>query len=425
MPLSPVSRKKGVKTLRQNYQDRRASIGIGTNPNALVWGYNDYGQLGQWDRTPRSSPIFMPQQDWVHVAMGNYETWALKNDGTLWAWGYNANGQLGQNNQVYHSSPVQVTSATDWADFSIVEGGNPNQFKIFRKRDGSWWGLGYNGYGQLGLNDTIPRSSPVQVGINTTGPGAIGAKAWNVICANDNTVCAIASTDQTLWMWGRGDQGQFGILARPNYSNPTQIGTDKWIDASVGGNHFVGIRTDNTIWAYGQNDQGQLGQNDTAYRSSPIQIGTTTGWTKCSAGSNHTAAVRSGNLWTWGYNNYGQLGLNDTTPRSSPNQASYDYVNGHALDVYTPGNARTYVRVGYSTVTGYNQYYGMGFDQSYQMLADGWREGTNDYPRSSPVPVGPYWTNTFYQDQNRSSLDYPEYEYLFYVSNNVALNKAI
>ena len=45
MPLSPVSRKKGVKTLRQNYQDRRASIGIGTNPNALVWGYNDYGPL--------------------------------------------------------------------------------------------------------------------------------------------------------------------------------------------------------------------------------------------------------------------------------------------------------------------------------------------------------------------------------------------
>ena len=39
--------------------------------------------------------------------------WATKTDGTVWTWGYNDSGQLGQNNKVKYSSPVQVP-ATNW-----------------------------------------------------------------------------------------------------------------------------------------------------------------------------------------------------------------------------------------------------------------------------------------------------------------------
>ena len=38
---------------------------------------------------------------------------AIKTDGTFWSWGYNHAGQLGQNNLVRYSSPVQIPG-TNW-----------------------------------------------------------------------------------------------------------------------------------------------------------------------------------------------------------------------------------------------------------------------------------------------------------------------
>jgi alpha-tubulin suppressor-like RCC1 family protein len=45
---------------------------------------------------------------------------ATKTDGTLWSWGYNGAGQLGQNDRISCSSPVQIPG-TSW---SSISGGN-------------------------------------------------------------------------------------------------------------------------------------------------------------------------------------------------------------------------------------------------------------------------------------------------------------
>ena len=51
------------------------------------------------------------------------EGWSLgvKTDGTLWIWGYNQFGNLGQNNKTNYSSPVQVPGG--W-NSTITMGGN-------------------------------------------------------------------------------------------------------------------------------------------------------------------------------------------------------------------------------------------------------------------------------------------------------------
>ena len=36
--------------------------------------------------------------------------------GTMWAWGYNQYGQLGQNDRTHRSSPVQIGSDANWID---------------------------------------------------------------------------------------------------------------------------------------------------------------------------------------------------------------------------------------------------------------------------------------------------------------------
>jgi alpha-tubulin suppressor-like RCC1 family protein len=50
--------------------------------------------------------------------MGLYNSSAIKTDGTLWMWGYSNYGQLGQGNLTYYSSPKQVGSLTTWYSVS-------------------------------------------------------------------------------------------------------------------------------------------------------------------------------------------------------------------------------------------------------------------------------------------------------------------
>jgi alpha-tubulin suppressor-like RCC1 family protein len=71
--------------------------------------------------------------NWSQLAFGYYHTIALKTDGTLWSWGANERGQLGENDRVYRSSPVQVGTDTNWYDIASEGSGiQPTSFAIAR-----------------------------------------------------------------------------------------------------------------------------------------------------------------------------------------------------------------------------------------------------------------------------------------------------
>lgn len=91
---------------------------------------------------------------------------AVKTDGTLWAWGKNPNGQLGDGTVITKSSPIQVGSLTNWSEpvMGSTNAGDSGALKT----DGTIWMWGTNTYGQLGQDNTITTSSPVQVGTDTT-----------------------------------------------------------------------------------------------------------------------------------------------------------------------------------------------------------------------------------------------------------------
>ena len=72
--------------------------------------------------------------------------------GTLWSWGYNSCGQLGQNDLVNRSSPVQIPG-TEWNNIFAS-----SNFSLARKNDGSLWAWGSNNYGRLGDNTVIKKS---------------------------------------------------------------------------------------------------------------------------------------------------------------------------------------------------------------------------------------------------------------------------
>ena len=235
-----------------------------TDGSLWVWGNNVSGQFGLNDTVRRSSPVQVPGTGWVSTGMNGSVTHIsgsgfTKTDGTLWTWGGNSSGQLGHNDNTSKSSPRQIPG-TYWTNF---QGGYYDGF--CSKTDGSLWVWGNGGYGKLGLNDTTERSSPTQI------PGT----EWSIGRGKlSGYYCSGAiKTDGTLWMWGRGDDGQIGDDAAVNRSSPKQVPGTQWVQISIGTRREVMARkSDNTMWAWGYNVQGDLGLGDIAPRSSPHQV---------------------------------------------------------------------------------------------------------------------------------------------------------
>ena len=274
------------------------------------WGNNQSGTLGLNGGPPlrSSSPVQIGSlTDWSIPTSGYSSGQCIKTDGTLWSWGSNTLGQLGLNDYPLRSSPVQVGSSTTW---SAVSAGRQSVLAVDNGKLFAW---GANGYGQLGLGDTVNRSSPVQVGALTTWAKPSASANIN---SETQQFSFCTKTDGTLWAWGRNNRGQLGQNNTINRSSPVQIGSlTNWATPSAGGQDWVlCTKTDGTLWSWGYNVSGQLGHGNQTNYSSPKQVGALTDWAIPSAGRAIAGCIKTdGTLWTWGYNNGGMLGQGDST----------------------------------------------------------------------------------------------------------------
>ena len=234
-------------------------------------------------------------------------------EGSLWGMGEGSAGELGNNDNIDVSSPVQtVTGGTNWVS---VSGGYYNAMGL--KSDGTLWGWGRNYSGQLGNNSTTSVSSPVQT-------VSLGTNWAQVDFSQSNDRCSAVKTDGTLWNWGSNAFGELGDNTTDFKSSPVQTvaGGTNWLQVATGGFHSAAIKTDGTLWLWGQNSYGELGNDNTTNMSSPVQtVVGGTDWYYVSCGRHFTAATKTdGSLWLWGDNSSGQLGNESTTNVSSPVQ---------------------------------------------------------------------------------------------------------
>jgi hypothetical protein len=277
------------------------------------WGFNSFGNIGTNDTDARSSPTQVGGVIWSSISSSLYHTTAIQTNGTLWSWGINGEGQLGQNDGISKSSPTQV-GGTDWSKVSV--GG---QSTAAIKTNGTLWTWGTNSTGDLGLNDRVNRSNPTQIGSDTN---------WSLVSFGSYKVCGAVKTNGTLWSWGKNQFGQLGHNNRVYRSSPTQVGSDTtWSKISTHPYGILAIKTNGTLWAWGVNSAGILGINISGnYRSSPVQVGSNTNWSSifCQGSAGVMAIKTDGTLWSWGQNGRGQLGHNDRVYRSSPTQVGSD-----------------------------------------------------------------------------------------------------
>jgi alpha-tubulin suppressor-like RCC1 family protein len=303
------------------------TLAIQSNGTLWAWGQNNiYGQLGLGDRTNRSSPVQVGTlSDWSQISVGQYHALAIKTDGTLWCWGSNFYGQLGLSNNTNRSSPVQVGSLSTWTK---IAAGTAHSLAV--QSDGTAWASGSNVFGELGILDLTQRNSFVAIPLLTTQVSKIFAGQY--------TSYAILFSG-ALYAWGSNILGQLGLSDTISKSSPVQVGSlSTWTQVSSNDTHTQALQSNGTLWAWGQNNFGQLGLSDTTRRSSPVQVGTLSVWTQIADGRNHSLAKKNDNtLWLWGNNSFSQLGLNNNTHQYLPVPAyslSYNSLSPSSMNTF-------------------------------------------------------------------------------------------
>jgi alpha-tubulin suppressor-like RCC1 family protein len=314
-------------------------------------GLNFRGQLG--DGTTTTRPLRVQVASRVRQVIGGvFNTYFLKDDGTLWGAGYNHVGQLGRPPTTTETLPVQIASEV----IDVVAG---NVFILFIKSDGSLWGLGYNNHGQLGTGNWTSRNVPFQIASDVVQ--AAGGEGHSVFLKSDGSA----------WAMGRDTDGELGNGAAVNGDVlvPMQIAIG--VASVAAGEHYTMlIKSDGSLWAAGSNSSGQFGDGSKTSQAAPVQVGIDV--LKVACGDDHTLICKiDGTLWTCGTNDAGQLG--NGVPSSS--QATPVMI--------APDVEFIAAGVDYSMfITRERQLYGMGAS-SFGQLGDGILSA-----RTSPVLLG-------------------------------------
>jgi alpha-tubulin suppressor-like RCC1 family protein len=237
----------------------------------------------------------------VAISAGAEHSMALKADGTVWVFGQGLNGQLGNGDTAQQSRAIQVPGL---AGVTAIEAGGNHSLALVTDGDvaGSLWAWGMND-GQLGDGSTAQRSTPIKVldGVATMSAGSAHT--------------LVRKADGSLWGTGQNGEGELGdgtttssLVFLTALEGAPGI---EWL--SAGSAHSLALSTGGEIFTTGSNDHGQVGDGTTLDRSLPVRMALLESVVDIAAGIGiyhpHSAALTAdGRIWTWGDNFYGALG---------------------------------------------------------------------------------------------------------------------
>jgi alpha-tubulin suppressor-like RCC1 family protein len=222
-----------------------------------AWGANPFGVLGNGSSATSSAvPVRVAVLTGVtSIATTGTTTYAVRDDGTVWAWGAGSNGALGNGSTTASAVPVQVFGLTGVTD--VAAGGDTG---LARRADGSVSAWGDNTAGQLGDGSAAEYSTvPVPV-TGLSDATAIAAGRYNAYAV---------LADGTVRSWGAGSNGALGNgvdcsgVGFPCASRvPVRVSNLRDVK-QVASFEYGGyaLHTDGTVSSWGFNGYGSLGNS--------------------------------------------------------------------------------------------------------------------------------------------------------------------
>jgi alpha-tubulin suppressor-like RCC1 family protein len=191
------------------------TCGVTTAFRAYCWGSNGRGQLGDGTTLRRAQPSPVAGGlRFRQVAAGGFHSCGVTfpDDGLPWGqalcWGYNGLGQLGDGTRTTHLRPTAIASQRTWGDVST---GYEHTCAVTRSQRAWCWGN--NGSGRLGDGTTTNRLKPALVG---------EGRPFREVSAGTQHSCAI-SREHHGYCWGENGAGQVGVLPRGQYPSPVRV----------------------------------------------------------------------------------------------------------------------------------------------------------------------------------------------------------
>jgi len=165
-----------------------------------TWGWNFYGQLGNGQiggvSDAHPTPGNITNLNGIKsVGAGYVQSYAIKNDETVWAWGSNATGELGDGTTADRSNPVLVSLPNGIVS---IAGGQGHSLAL--RNHGSVWAWGWNATGELGDGTTIDRSAPIKINSLSSVVAIAAGYRYSLALAENGTV----------WTWGNNEDGELG-----------------------------------------------------------------------------------------------------------------------------------------------------------------------------------------------------------------------
>ena len=271
------------------------------------WGSNGRRQLGATTAATRAArpTVVQVAADVRAVELGLSHSCAIANGGEALCWGSNGDGQLGDGSSASSEGPVRVAGGIRFVELSL---GVAHSCGLDGRGAAHCWGS--NEYGQLGTGRAGHRPSPAPVA---------GGRRFSTIASGWHHSCAVES-DGRLVCWGANRFGQVGDGSTTSRAAPVPINSSaRFTRVVAGGQHSCGLTTAGTVTCWGRNHAGQLGDGTRADSRTPRVVDVGASVIKVAAGSVHTCALaRGGDVYCWGQNSYGQLGDGTTEDRAAP-----------------------------------------------------------------------------------------------------------
>lgn len=235
--------------------------------DGAVWslGADDAGQLGRQGDAAVAGPI-ADLEDIIDIAAGSAHSLALRADGVVFAWGSNADGALGngETDRAPHPVPEPVGLFEPVRD---VAAGRGHSLAALVDGTARAWGLGSSGqlgHGQSGLLG----DSPVPVVVEEIDDVV-------AVSAQGNVSHALRA-DGTAFGWGQNGGGQLGVGDTTGRTRPARVPIPAVVAQVVSGAvHGLAVDRAGRRWGFGANHSGQLGvelPDGEARTSTPVEV---------------------------------------------------------------------------------------------------------------------------------------------------------
>lgn len=195
-------------------------VALTVSMEVYSWGCGEYGRLGLGTEDDCAAPqkVDVPSQcKVVSVCCGSDFTFLLTSTGRLLGFGNNDENQLGidtpqslRKRQVKSTTghfpnvtlPKPVMPLNKYSIASVSAG---RSHSAVIDAYGRLITVGSNKFGQLEVGDFKSRTGPCVI-----GGEMVGKRIAQAACGDDFTV--VATADNQIYSWGRGDNGRLGVL---------------------------------------------------------------------------------------------------------------------------------------------------------------------------------------------------------------------